>query len=423
MFFNIRTLSIAVFLSCAACLPAFAAEKAARRSPPAKPAPPVALKQAAADPDIETPRPADEAQPKDDASKDGAKKESPKEKPAEKAEPRKQLTPAQTALRDRIRRTLGVIYNQPFNTRDNTVGEVLAFCQAFGCEAEIREGGTSSKKVNGITTLCWNLPCYGREPLMLFEGRMAPRVGYGYQESAGQMAAMLAFSRVPPEYPTRVGETIRTVADLIEHEKLSCRSGAEQSWRLIALSHYVHEPSWKNDLGEEWSLERLIGSELDRSVAGSNFGGMNRLLAMGYALHAHRERGRAAEGEFARAQRYCDEGQEFLLRGQNTDGSWGSPQSRDYASGLSSTALVLRWLAISLPDDRIEDARVVQAVQYVDNLLSSQRYHWNVPSLGARELTAVMTGCHALMLYDGRVFAPADLPPQAAPAKQARAKP
>ncbi len=72
----------------------------------------------------------------------------------------------------------------------------------------------------------------------------------------------MALSRVPPDYPVRVGKTVRKVADLVEAEKLGCRTGGDLSLRLIGLSYYVDEPEWKNDLGETWSIERMIEEEI-----------------------------------------------------------------------------------------------------------------------------------------------------------------
>ncbi len=75
---------------------------------------------------------------------------------------------------------------------------------------------------------------------------------------------------------------------------------------------------------------------------------------------------------------------------------------------LRSSGRILEWLATSLPEKRLEDTRVASAVEYVANLLGSQRYQGGTSSLSTREIVAVGHALHALALYDERVFKPAD---------------
>ena len=337
--------------------------------------------------------------------------------------PKKELSQAQVSLRDRVRRTLAAIEQQPFNTRENTVSDLTHYCLAFGCSSEVHEGGQSGQKINGITCLCWNLPCGGYELMTVHEGHLAPKIGFGYQDNSSQLAMMLAMSRVPPEYPARAGETVRTVADLIEQEKLSCRSGTDLSLKLIALSYYVHNASWKNDRGEEWSVSRIVKEELGRSMVNSPNGAPVRLLALSFAIDQRSKHEETIDGEFLRAKTYVEESIDYAMRAQNSDGSWGRVANRDYAMALSATGQVLEWLVTGLPDRRLEEPQVVLAIEYVDGLLSSSRYRWNVQSLSSREISAVMHASHALVMYDQRVFAPADPAPETPPpAKEAKSK-
>ena len=186
-------------------------------------------------------------------------------KAAAKLPPKKQLTAEQTALRDRIRQTLAGHGKQSFNTRESSPADILKFCRALGCQTEIYHGEDADQRINGITALCWDIPCGGRQLLFIDDGRIAARVGYGLQERPCELLAMLALSCVPPDYPLRVGKTVRTVADLVEHEKLTCRAGTDLSLKLTALSYYVDADAWKNDLGEPWSLRHIIREELSRS--------------------------------------------------------------------------------------------------------------------------------------------------------------
>jgi hypothetical protein len=332
------------------------------------------------------------------------------------AQPKRELSPALAALRDQVRRTLAMHRKQPFNTRENSATEIMNYCLAFGCGTEVALEGSNGKRVNGITCLCWDYPCAGFDMLGLSQKHIAVRIGYGYQEHPGEFLAMLAMSRVQPDYPVRTGKDVRTVADLIEAEKLGCRSGNDMSLKLIGLSYYVDEPEWQNDLGETWSIDRILKEEVAQPVIAAPEGGLNRLMGLSYAVARRAKRGQPIDGQFERAQKYTTDFQEFALQLQNSDGSWGPyflaarSTSPDAASQLRSTGRVLEWLALALPDKRLEDARVIGAVEYVNRLLGSQRYQGSASSLSTREIASVGHALHALNMYDERVFKPADAP-------------
>lgn len=345
-------------------------------------------------------------------------------------EPKRQLTQAQAALRDRLRQTVAFHRGQALSASENTATEVMHCCLAFGCNTELYRSGSSGKKVNGITCLCWNYPCAGYEPLGLSQGRVAPRIGYGLQEHPSQLLAVLALSHVKPTYPLRVGEHVRTVADLVEYEKLSCRSGADLSLKLIGLTYYLgDELTWENSLRQQWSIERIIKEELDQPILSAACGGTQRLMGLGCALAQREKRSQPLEGQFARARKLIDQYHAYALKVQNSDGSW-SPgflaargTSRNQVLQLRSTGHVLEWLAMSLPEERLDDPRVVRSVEYVDRLLAGQRYRRNVRSLSTREIGSVMHALRALVVYDQRLLEPRTPKPSAAGAEKVARRP
>ena len=341
------------------------------------------------------------------------------------AAPRRELTASAAALRNQVRRTLTAMHRQALSTEANTPNEIMQACMAFGCQTEIVRG---SQRVNGIAALCWNYGCAGFEPLMICQGHVAARVGFGQQERPGQLLAALALARVPANYPMRVREEVRDVADLVKYEKLACRSGSDLSLALVGLSFYVDDPAWKNDLGEEWTIERMVGEELAKPIVAAPDGGMARLMGLGCALECRLQRQQPLEGQFARAAKFVGDLHNFALGIQNADGSWG-PQflaargtGRDPVAQLRSCGRIVEWLAWSLPDERLDDARMLKAVEYVNNLLAAQRYQNTLRGLTTRELTSVMHALHGLYVFDERYFAPADPPPvEKQPAKAATA--
>jgi hypothetical protein len=263
--------------------------------------------------------------------------------------------------------------------------------------------------------LCWGFPCNGYQLLTKSEGRFAARVGYGLQERPSQFLAALAISGVPANYPVRVGEDTRTVADLVEYEKLTCRAGTDMSLKLIALSNYIDGTTWKNGMGESWSVDRIVKEELARPSGGPQ--GITRILGLSFALTCREKRKVPIEGDFGRAKKFVDDYQNYALELQSTDGSWepqpllGESAERTYTSLLSSSGQMAEWLAMSLPKDRLEDARMSKAVEYLDAALNSQHFQGNVSALSSRDIAAVAHATHALMVYDSRVFKPADVEP------------
>ena len=182
--------------------------------------------------------------------------------------PKRELAPALAALREKTRRTLATYQQMPFNSRQNTPDEIIDYCLALGCDAEITLlAAEGERRANGIMCLCWNYPCAGYRPLTMIDGHVSARLGFGLQSRPSQLLAALALARVPASYPMRVGNSMCSVADLVESEKLSCRSGTDMSLKLIGLAYYADAPAWKNDLDEEWSLEKIIKEELAAAYA------------------------------------------------------------------------------------------------------------------------------------------------------------
>ncbi|HBO42372.1 MAG TPA: hypothetical protein DD670_00215 [Planctomycetaceae bacterium] len=326
------------------------------------------------------------------------------------------LTDELKALDPVVRRTIAGYFQQPLNTGSNTATDLMQLCMTFGCDAEVRRGAPSGQRVNAFTCLCWNYPCNGREMLRICDGHIAAAVGYGFQQYPGQFLAVLGFSRVPEDYPLRVGEDARTVNDLVDVEKRNCRSGEENSFRLLGLARYLQsDEDWQNDLGETWSMDRLVEEELSRPTQAGPAGGTFRLLAMSYAVDRRVKRGEPVDGSFARAQKHLDELAQFALDVQNPDGTWHPEffafqgNAGDTVDQLRSTGHILRWLVFWLSDEQLRDPRVVRGVTRLAQLLNEQqRTRLSLPVASSREIAARLAAVHALVLYDQRVFVPHD---------------
>jgi len=436
-----------------ALLPAAAPTETARPIASTSSAAPGSLPPGSAEPAQRSPdqpsEPKQTAAPEQDSAVQqgpAAQQEAGEDKAADKTPatpPVRRLPPVLVGLRDRVRQTLAAARRYPLDATQRTPSQLIDICLPFGCRTEVARRDIRGGKINGITCLCWNYPCAGYTLLTLAEGRIAARVGYGFQQHRGQLLAMLAFARVKPDYPVRVGEQVRSVADLVEYEKRACRAGTELSWTLVGLARYAADQTWQNDLGETWSVERIVREELAQDVLHATDGGTHRLLGLSYAVRWQAEHDRPVEGEFERAAEFLRRFEQHALAVQNADGSWGPmflaarSAGRDPRQQLYATGHVLRWLAWWLPDEpeaavalrsgsqtkagageaAVAAAWSGEASGSTDSAGNAAPVQSNRPSasLSPRDTHSLMCALHALAIYDQRVFQPAD--PPTAPAE------
>lgn len=412
--------------------PTASAEPAVASESPAKPAPKSALpgvEEKAGPADAEHQHAKEPGAPADDAKADKQstdKKAPPAEKKADKAAadkkekeaakepPRPELPAELAAVRDRARYSLAAYGRQQLNTRDFNAGEILVGCLPLGCQTEVAHDGQT---LNGITCLCWNYPCAGYELLINAEGHIAARVGYGMQNYPGELLATLALSRVPSDYPMRAGGIVKSVADLVEYEKLACRAGTSQSLRLIGLVHYLPKgQTWKNSLGESWSIQRLVDDELRQPMAAAPGGGTLRLVGLTTAVARHAGSKPEPRSALDRAAEFVTEYQRYALQLQNPDGSWhpailtATGASNDQLGQLRASGYVASWLALSLPKEQLTKPEMVRAIDYLSQALGSQQARWNVSNLNRSGFDGLMQALNALVIYDQRVFQPFDPP-------------
>jgi hypothetical protein len=398
----------------------------ADKKPDAPPAVDVKPDAKPASPTVPPAEPAAETRPAAETEKAAEKPESaPAAQPMEPAKPQETPEPApvarpplskdMTELRDNVRATLNAYRGKPLNTRDFTSGEVLLSCLAFGCQTTLLDA-QSNANISAVGGLCWNYTCGGYQLLTTSEEGYLARVGYGLQSQPGQLMAVLAMARVSAMYELQVGQYRGNVANLVEFEKLECRKNTPMPMRLIGLSHYVDkDQTWKNRLGEEWSVAKLVESELARPIDAGTADFTDRLLALSYTLDRRAHRKQPVEGPFDQAAQYVAQCQQHTMSLQNSDGTW-HPRffalrgaSRDSMGTLFATGRILEWLAVSLPDEQLSDPHVLLSVQYILKALGSQPPRWGATPYTARNMEAWMHALHALAVYDQRVFQPYDV--------------
>ena len=331
--------------------------------------------------------------------------------PAPAAAKRPPLDSQQIALRDRVRRALGLYYRRQLSSSENTPWEMMHGIIAYGVETQIHRGGQKGELVNAVSYVCWNGPCRALELLYLDRGRINARKGPYVQGHYGQFLAILAQSRVPRNYPMRAEGKNFTVEDLIATEKLTCATGMELTFKLISIAHYCDlDETWKNEKGETWSIPRLIAEELKAPIlSNAPCGGTHRLTALAYAVHNREAQGKKLDGQWLAAKKYLDQYHKYTLALQNRDGSFSTEWFRrrearpDIDRRLQTTGHILEWLVYSLPASELNNPRVVNAVEYLSGImLTKPDNQWEIGPLGH--------AIHALSIYDQRVYKPHDAP-------------
>ena len=97
--------------------------------------------------------------------------------------------------------------------------------------------------------------------------------------------------------------------------------------------------------------------------------------------------------------------------------------SNDNSGNLRSTGHIAQWLALSLSDARLEEARMTRTIAYLTELLGYQQPRWEATGLSSRDLDSLTHALHALAVYDLRVFRPCDPPPETSESTAANEKP
>lgn len=313
------------------------------------------------------------------------------------------LAPEVEALRDKVRRCLMLHYNDPISTGDHTPWGIMHVMITYGVDTEIIAG---NRRVNAIGYLCFNGPCRGMRLMHVENGKLRAKIGVGVQGHPGQFLSMLAQSRVRTDYPIKVDGRDFTVADLIEAEKDTCRVKTELTFKLIAMSHYLkHDATWKNDLGEEWSIQKLIKEELAQPVVGAACGGTHRMTGHSYAVNKFKKTGLPFEAQWLRDQKFVDAYHDYIFKLQNADGSFssnwfaGRGDWGDDKRVVETTGHMLEWLVASLPKEQLDDPRVVKAVSRLTDAFMDGRKNRVQYPVGPRG-----HGLHALAMYNERRF-------------------
>jgi hypothetical protein len=317
-------------------------------------------------------------------------------------------------LNEQLERTLNHYhrYLRRQSTADRSPWAMMHAAIAYGADTFIQRG-PGGPQVSPIGWLLWNGPSAGQRILYLDgRGGFGVHRGPGVQGHEGQLLAVLAQSRIKPDYPIRIEGRQFTVSDLIEYEKRTCQPGTELTFKLIGLSWYLDtDATWTCQSGQSWSIERLIREELAQPVIrNAACGGTHRMMGFSYAVRMRERSGRPMTGEFRRAQRFVQEFHRYAFALQNPDGSFSTEwfqrraDSGDAERKLDTSGHVFEWLAFSLSEEELRDPRTVRAALLLCRLLmSAPDRDWSIGPLGH--------ALHGLRVYHDRLIGPWERPP------------
>ncbi len=263
----------------------------------------------------------------------------------------------------------------PDTSQNRSPWGVMHTTLAWGSAGEILVDG---QPTNAITALCENQAMKGVRLLASKNGKIHPQDGPGLQGHPGQFLAILAQNDVPLEQPLKVGDLEFTVADLVQYEQRTCKPSMELTFKLIGLSHYLPAGDiWNSEDGGTWSVERILRLELRQPINGQQTcGGTHRLMAIHLAVAKQEQHTESLEGAWQAAATYVDDYHQYAFHLFNPDGSCSTdwlerraaiddPQRRVQTSGH-----VLEWLAVSLPDERLQDPKLMGSFAYLSALLT-----------------------------------------------------
>jgi hypothetical protein len=307
------------------------------------------------------------------------------------------------------------------NTLNHTPNDVLLMALPYGADARIfqpnpnvdpRDKNTpKGEYIYSIGALCWNTPCNGKTLLRTDGSKIIARVGHGYQQRPAGMAAMLAMSNIMPNYELKVGGSSYTIAHLVASEKAAVSKGMNMSMALIALSFYGEAgDQWRNELGEVWNVEKMVTSELNRSIDQGTSDVTDWLLGLTAAVKLYESENKPLRGAMALAKRQLTTYQEFVLSIQNDRYLW-HPRfflykgfNPDAFETMYSSGHALRWLVFSLPDKELQDPMVVRSVMSLATTVNRVKPETMANILNAKQLEGLAVSLHALSLYYHRTF-------------------
>jgi hypothetical protein len=228
-------------------------------------------------------------------------------------------------------------------------------------------------------------------------------VGQGHQD---QFIAEMTQWGMKPHQKFRVQGKDYTFMDFVNNSKMraSLKTGQELSWTILVLGQYLDTNiAWTNQDGDKLTFDDLLRYELDASMDKSACGGTHRLFDLSWVHHLHLKRGGKTQGIWKRVaentSHYQDLAKKWLNPGDSFSADFfrGPGRSSDPQLRINTTGHIFEWLALSLPDSRLQEPWVQDAANALAlMILSIQRQ--------SMEGGTLYHAVHGLIIYHARVY-------------------
>jgi hypothetical protein len=281
------------------------------------------------------------------------------------------------ARRDKVDRVLDYTYARPLDLNVNAAWQIVHGAMAFKKAYQVRKGDETvfilDYLLKGGSMSGWTFmpgvildPATGRRGLISVM-EAGSKSGQGH---ADQWLGYLSNCGFALNDPITSGGVNYTFDDYVRQIEWDVPQNAikEYSWTLMSLTAYrPTNYTWTASDGEAWSIDKLLEIELDqvntsRREVGGPCGGTHRLFGVAITLKRHRAQGGEMTEIWQRAQNEVDTAIELARTQQNADGSLsthffqGRPGiSVDLGQNLHATGHTFEFLAIALPDDRLDE--------------------------------------------------------------------
>ena len=324
-----------------------------------------------------------------------------------------QLTTAVRRMEPTMKRCLQHYYQNYEHADKRSNWGMMHQIMVYGVDTQVIAG---RRRYSTIAWIAGNNACRGQRLLTDGHHGIEVKSGVGLQGHQAQMLAVFALAGVPANYPLFVASRRYTMSDVIRLEQSDCKSGEELTFTLIGLSHYLDtDETWIGADGRTWDFERLIQEELSQPIVGAACGGTHRLMGFAHALRKRRAEGKPITGQWSRAEQFTEDFLDYTFQLQNRDGSmstdWfeGRQNKDDMDRKVQTTGHIVEWILTSVPDSRLQDHRIVNAIRYLLSSMYSGRGHdWSIGPKGH--------ALRSLALFYQRVYqnGPAWVTPQVA---------
>ncbi|MEX0725359.1 MAG: hypothetical protein WEB58_04220 [Planctomycetaceae bacterium] len=275
---------------------------------------------------------------------------------------------------------------------------------AYRNDFEIKKNG---KLVNAIDWVSDNATYKGTPwfEKTSFGGRAQPFTQrYIFQGHPNQFLGYFTLSRLPLDHQFRTGTDAITIQNLVENAKMEVNANEEITWTLWALSHYLPpDAEWRNQNGENWSIERLVQIQTDESVYDGACGGTHGLFALSYARNKYLySSGGQLRGVWLEADQKIRRFITEAKASQNSDGTFspnyfnGRGHSDDFNTRLATTGHMLEWLMVAVRSDELRSPWIRHAVDAICNDLLNSKDR-------TADVAPLYHGIDALMVYHNRV--------------------